>query len=806
VPPGAAPTGEPIFAREGVLAVSPGNVTLVPGEDENAVMMTGGVALQYVPTQTGRPLQLSARRGVIFTDPGPLKSLANFDQSRVRGIYLEGEVTATDGEYTVRAPEVFYDLRLGKAVMLDAVFWTYDDQRQLPLYARAKTIRQTAAGTFTGEKAELTNSGFLDPELSLAASTVTITRREVAVPRESLLSPTGTATRTSTWVEAEGITPRLMGVPFFYWPRYSGDPSQRVLKDVRFEFRSGSGGAILTTLNAYNLLGLKQPRSIAADLLLDYYMERGPGAGARASWNDDRRQGSFFVYGLPSDSGTDVLKPGTEIERDGEFRGIVLAENRWKLDEDWTLITELAYISDETFVDAFFEPLGETRREFTNRLEARRLKDNTALSVQVEGSFNDFLANEYLLQSQGYSVTKLPEATYVRHADNVLPQRPGLLTWFSEYRVGRLELSFDEVSAAEHGFTNAFLADRALGIAPGQSLDEILRAAGYREEAIWRGDTRQELALQTNVGPVQLNPFVVGRATYYDNSFEAFSPDEDDQTRLWGAAGLRVSTTVQRVYDDVDSRLLDIHRLRHIVEPNATFWVAETNVDRADLPVYDQNVEGIVEGGMMRAGVTQVFQTQRGGPGEWHSVDLLTISTDYMYSSGDTDPRGPIGRFFDDRPELSNPGEFILVDAVFRVTDALSITGSETYDAEDGRQAAAAIGATIRQPPGYWAAVDLRYLDAQDATYVNTGFGYDLTDKYTVAVWANYDTDRSEFQSVAAEIRRRFQSMIVGVGVSTNEITGETGFGFVIRPYGAGGEAGITGLGSNGASSRVGGL
>lgn len=101
--------------------------------------------------------------------------------------------------------------------------------------------------------------------------------------------------------------------------------------------------------------------------------------------------------------------------------------------------------------------------------------------------------------------------------------------------------------------------------------------------------------------------------------------------------------------------------------------------------------------------------------------------------------------------------------------------------------------------------MDLRYLDVQDATYLNAGFGYDLTDKYTVAVWANDDTDRSEFQSVAAEIaalpehdRRR--------GRFDQRDHRRDRLRLRDPALCAGGEAGITGLGSNGASSRVGGL
>jgi hypothetical protein len=794
--PGSTPTAAqpPIFAKEGTVTVAPRNFSVVAGEEESAVTAWGGVWVQYADAASGRTLQLSAQRAVVFLDPGPVGDLAAFRADRVRGIYLEGNVTATDGRYHLRGPQVYYDLRANRAVMLDAVFWTFDEQRQLPIYVRAKTIRQVSAESFLGESAEFTNSAFFDPELSIGASSITITRR----PRPS--SGPGDEPRpgdTVLWVDARDITGRVMGVPMTYWPRYAGDPQERIIRDIRMENRSGSGAALLTTLNAYALLGLEKPRNFSADLLADFYFERGPGLGVRASWADERQSGAALAYTVPLDRGVDVLKSGARADHDTEFRGILTLEQRFRFDEDWTLIGELALLSDETFIDGFFEDLGETRREFTNRLAANRRRGHTSFHLELSGTLNDFISNEYLLESQGYSVTRLPEATYARYADDLLADtHPGLLTWSSEYRVGRLELAFDEVTAREHGLTTTTLSQRGLGILPDESLGDSLRSRGYTEAAVIRADTRHELAAQFNAGPIRVNPFVVGRATFWDDTFDAFSPDEDDDARLWGAAGLRLSTTLQRVYDSVDSEWLDLHRLRHVIEPSATFWTAGTTIDAADLPVYNQGVEALPDGAMMRLGVTQTIQTQRGGPGRWHNTNLLTLSTDFVFSSSTTPARGPIGRFFDFRPENSNPGDWFVGDAALRLTDATSLTGSVVYDLDEGEPAASSIGLLFRQYPEFTASVDVRYLNPGESTYLTFGLGYELTSKYSVGFGAAFDTDEGQFQYTAVEVRRRFQSSILAVVVTTNEISGQTGIGLVIRPYGAGGEFGVSALGA----------
>lgn len=788
----------PIFAREGIILVSGKDITMVSGIEENVVIVAGGVVMQYTDRATGRTLQLTAQRAAVFTDPGSLADTAQFKVEQVRGIFLEGEVTATDGKYTLRGPQIYYDIKANKAVMLDAVFWTYDERRQLPLYMRASSIRQTAMDQFEANKAVFTNTAFFDPELTLGASNITIKRQTVEVPQTEIDRVGGAkpAQTTTTLVSADNIVLKAGPVPVFYWPTYSGDAQIMPIKDLRFENRNGSGVAFKVGLNAYSLLGIKSPGDTRFDLLTDFYAERGIGIGTRMAWDKPDSKGSLFAYMLPNDNGTDVLKPGTEKEQDGAFRGLIVADQLWRIDDKWTLFAEGSYISDETFIDALYEEVGESRREFTNRLRADRLDENTQLSIEAKGTFNDFLANEWLLQSQGYSVNKTPEGMYVRQADDLLSgSHPGLLTYWSEYRAGMMSMSFDEIKPEDRGFNTTFLSQRAFGLNQGQSYSDSLRSQGYLEESVFRADTRQEVSAQFKAGAVTIQPFVTGRATAYDNKFSQFSPDEDDQARLHGSVGVRASTTFQRVYDGVDSRIFDIHRLRHIIEPSVSAWYAGTNIASQDLPIYDDSVESLAEGGIVRFGATQIFQTQRGGPGQWHNVDLLTITTDFVISESNYEAKTPIGRFFDYRPEYANPGNYFVGDLVYRLTDAVAITGSTVYDFDRNQQAMSSTGVSVRHSSAFSTYGDLRYINDLDSTYLNLGAAYEFTSKYSATVSAAYDLDINGFQSTDFELRRNFSSMLFGIGLGYNDITGEASFGFVFRPNGATGEARLGGSG-----------
>jgi hypothetical protein len=801
---GAIGTGgrAPIFSSRGVITISPQNLTFISGETESQLLATGGVVVQYTEPM-GRVLQMSAQRAVIFFEPGQGAQATQFGAESVRGLYLEGDVQATDGKYTIRGPEMYYDVKANRAVSVDAVFWTFDENRKLPLYVRAKAIHQEAAAQFTAKNASLTNSAFFDPELSIGVSSVTITRETVQEPKKG--EKVATQPTTKMMVDATGVVTRVAGVPVFYWPHYRGDPEQFVIKDFRVENFSGSGAALRTTLDIYALVGLEKNKRFQADLLADFFVERGLGLGTRLGWETDNSDGSLFAWGLMSDRGIDVMKPGTEINRDGEFRGVLIGEHRQKLDDKWTMLAEVAVLSDEAVIDAFFEGLGETRREFTNRLAARRIDANTLLTAEVKGSVNDFIANEYLLQSRGYSVTKAPELFYSRLADDLMKSKPGLLTYFSEYRVGYLFMNFDEVDARDHGLTNNTLSQRALGVNFDEKLGDALRARGLDEEGLLRADTRHELNVTTNAGPLKLNPFVVARATAYDREFDDYAPDNSDSARFWSAAGVRVSTTIQRVYEDVDSRLFDVHRLRHIIEPNATFWASGTTMESANMPTYDERVEALADGTMMKLGVTQTFQTQRGGPGQWHNTDFLVVSTDYVWSSDDTPRRGPIGRFVDYRPELSNPGEYFVTEVAWRTTDTFTLTGASVFDLDRNQQALSAAGVLIQHSPQFATMAELRYLNPQDSTIVTMGARYQMTSKYDVVAGADYDVDEGGFQNTSFEVYRRFPSAAFGLGIGYNDITGESSFSFVFRPTGAVGDTRVSGIGSQQMTSTSGG-
>lgn len=817
----------PIFAKQGVITVAAGSLVYrgqLPADEtaatppaepaaspqvETAVIASEGVIVQYVDPKTNRGLQLESQRAVIFLakDAKREAGRTSFGVGDVAGVYLEGDVLATDGKFTMRGPKIYYDVQKNKAILLDAVFWSYDEDRRLPLYLRAEVIRQESQQEFSGRKARFSTSAFFEPEFSLGAQEITIRRKQVeresdgAAPeptRSGIALPgtadpdaailglgAGRATRTVTIVEAADITLNAEGVPVFYVPNFTGDPEAVLLKDVRFENSGANGAAVKTRWNLAPLLGYEDSQNTKIDFLLQNYFDRGPALGVDAAYKDEDSEGKLFAYGVINDGGQDLLKPGTRREWSHDTRGIILGEERITLGEHWTMFAEGSYLGDETFVDAFMESWAETRREFTSQAFLARNDENTAFTLQAKTSLNDFVANEYLLQSRGYSVQKSPEIAYLRQSDLLFENSlVGDVFWTQEWRYSNMAMQFDEVYARERGFDRSDLSQRAFGINPGDRLADSLRAAGYEENNVNRFDTRHELTAPQKLGPVDLTPFVVGRLTAYDNDFRTFSPQETDNARMWASTGARASTQIQRVDDSVHSEFFDLDRIRHILEPNITVWHAGSSVDHQDLPVYDEEVENLAEGSMARIGLDQTWQTKRGGGlgAKSHTADVFKFNNAFVFSSGDVNPKSPFGRWIDFRPELSNPGNYFTSEAAWQMTSALALTGSTVYDLDLNQQDRSTLGVLIQHQPRFSTFSELRYLNPLDSTFLDLGASYQLTERYALTGLASYDLHNGGFQGAGGELSRRSDAYLLALRLSYNNTTDSTSFGFVVKP------------------------
>lgn len=774
---------EPVFRPSGIFSLSIGDRVVAQGSEADrpgTISATGGVVVQYQDPAARQTLDVKAERMVVFLKPGNLtETLGRLRADQVEGIYLEGGVLAGNAEWTARAPKMYLDVARGRALMLDAVFWTVDEKTGMPLYVRAETVRQESRNEFSASRARIANTAFYKPDFTIGVREIQVTLDERELSDET--------PGRRVLVKGKSVTLNAGAVPIFWLPGFKGDLDAFPLRRVQIGDSNRTGIAIKTRWDLFSLFQSTPPPGMSADLKLDYYGERGAAFGFDSDWDNGKHKGTLFSYLVPDDDGTDITARGQRIDRDGETRGVLIAQDLWRVSDVWTVATRFNYISDEAFIPAFFDNIGRTMQDIDTGIQLERKDDSTYLALVLRSHLNDFIASEHLLQSPGYFVDKVPEARFVRMLSDPLSETyPGVLSYQFEARAGLMRLGFSEVDASEYGYTTNTLANDAFGTLPNESLGDIFRSMGLDESTVTRLDTRHELIADLKAGKLNITPFLVGRVTSYDNDYAAFSPSQTDEVRTWGGGGVTLSTTLQKINNDAESVFFDVHRIRHIIEPSLTVWYSDSNYDIGDTPVFDDDVEDLIHGTMVRAAIDQTWQTKRGGAGRWRDADLLKIRTEYIWSDNEAGT-SVIPEFYQSRPELSNPGEYLGASALWMPTEVLGIAGEIIYNLDTDATARSSIGAIIEHRPDFITSVEYREIDVLEARYAAVTARYTLTDKYALRSIATYNFARKDFQAFNTEILRRFQIGTLGIRISYNNIRSETSFGFVFRPVGASG-------------------
>jgi len=395
----------PIFRPDGTVSFSADSITVDERADRIAVQ--GMVELEYVGAAGGveRSLQLSAERGVIFLVPGSLAALREGARSLqadlIAGIYLEGAVHASDGDYAVRGTQIYYDLAGNRAAIVDAVLRTYDRRRtELPIYTRAAEMRQVAADQWVAERATVSTSEFFTPHLAIGVDRVTVTQQP------DLPGEPGTG---GMYIDADGAAIEVGGGRILPLPGYEGRVDRIPLRGLQTGYEQGRGVELGTDWDLLALVGSAPVAGLDAELSIDGYTERGPGVGTTFSLSEGLGSGVIDLYGLYDFGGTDRTSSGLDVDVDAGPRGVIDAEWQTALSNDWALQTQLAYLSDETFASAWREVDFDNRREYETSVFFNGVSDNTALSLLATYDLNDFISNSYLLASRSYVVEKFPE-------------------------------------------------------------------------------------------------------------------------------------------------------------------------------------------------------------------------------------------------------------------------------------------------------------------------------------------------------------------------------------------------------------
>jgi len=726
--------------------------------------------------EEGGLLELQADYAVVFfsldqTDPNKEKPPAEdlLAMGAVKGIYLSGDVLMTQGQRTIRAEELYYDFERKKAIVEDAEMRTFSPKEGIPIYIRAKELRQVAENKFTAEDVTVTTSEFHKSQIWLDVKSMSITDTTPVDEQK------GGATKSSYDAQMRDVNLKVYDMTVLHLDRMRSNLERpdTALKSAHVGHNSRWGQMFETRWYLARLLGLQEPEGTDSTLALDYYSKRGVGAGVEVDYVRENYFGKVLGY-IINDQGEDRLGRHTtrkNLEPDRELRGRFLWQHRQFLANHWQLTIETSYSSDMNFIESYYRNEFDVGKEQETLLHLKRIEGNTGLSILTKVRINDFVNK----------LEEMPSVEYHRTGQSFFNDR---LTFYSDSQVSR--------------FRQNYASSSTLPL-PGP------------QQFFTFATTRNEIDMPFSFGKTKIVPFVAGTVAYEDRM--GFYREIDGSTGAreddvyYGETGVRLSRQPYwKVYPDAKSRLLDVDQLRHIVRPHMTavsYHEAESVIEQRD---------------MVNLGLSQRLQTKRGTGEQRRTVDWMRLNTDVTFVNNDGSASAGADQFIwnkpfipmvntystavpqTDRRSTSMSGvsrDYVGADYIWRVSDTTAILSDINYDLQSGVVQQFNVGFSRMRWPDLSYYVGSRYLRRITITDPTTGMKlqegshafvfaitYVLDPRYSVVFSQQIDFDYGATVSSEISLIRHYHRMFWGLTFRADESLDEHGIVFSIWPQG----------------------
>lgn len=679
----------------------------------------------------------------------------------VAGVYLEGNVILTRGERMIRAPQMYYDFENDRALILDAVMRAMVPDRDLPIYVRAKKVRQLSTSEYVADKAVISTSEFATPHVYVGAEKVILTDK---TPRTDALRATGPMAGT---YQAHDTTLNVEGVPILYWPYSQGDfrQTENLLRSARFGYDGKYGAIAQTKWYLFNLLGMQTPEGWDSALRLDYFSDHGPGVGIDFDYETEDYFGMFRGYYI-NDHGEDELGPYRSGPPDTENRGRVTWRHRHYLPKGWELTLEASYFSDQNFYQEYFPREFYTDKEQDTDIYLKKQQDNWAFSLLGQVRINDFMTQ----------TEHLPDAAF----DWIGQPLGEFASLFSESHIGMVRYrpadccpcgtcgAFPDSWPFNTGWFNDDCCPYPVGCGRTGS-----------SPMTFRGVTREEIDFPLKLGAVNVVPYATGRAGYWNHS-----PEEGQIAQWFGSTGLRTGSEFWRLFENVQSRLFDVNGVRHIVRPEMTAWVSGANKDSSDLYPFDQPIEDIDDFSGASVAIRNRWQTKRGGPGKWRVVDWITFDVEASFFSDTPKDELEIGHFYADRPENSIARDHVTADFSYRISDTTAILSDANWNIDSGNLDLFNASYAVERDPRLSYFFGYRYIGPADSNLLGFGANYQINTKHTIAIREYFDLERGETETFDITIIRRFPRWYAALTLGLDQIEDTISLSLSVWPEG----------------------
>jgi hypothetical protein len=640
-----------------------------------------------------------------------------------------------------------------------------------------------SAGEYRGQHVEMSTSSFATPTFSVKADEVYIREDQLPVVDQGTGTPSAAGQmQTQAVFVARNDTLNVLDVPVFYTPTASGtiDNNPFPLRGFGFSETKRFGFAATSEWGLYELLGENHPPGLDVSFLSDFFSTRGPATGLNAEYaganidqdsKDVTDYDGLFKSFIITDHGEDQFGGNrTDVTPPDQIRGNVLWEHQQFFPDYWQAQLRLGYVSDPTFMEEYFPRAFYDNQPYDAEAYLKRQQDTEAITFLAEGDTNHFVTTSDQEQEQ-FDVEQLPELGYHRIGDSL---DDDTFTFFSDNSLDRLRFDKSRYSLDQQGFVT---------VNPGLPSEGYTGTTG---SPVDRGDTKQELDYPIQIGQIKMVPYTLGELTAYSDS-----PEDDGKQRVYGAIGLRLTTDFWKVDDAVQSDLFDLNRIRHIIEPEINLYSSGESVDRNQLYIYDENVDGVSDVSAADIALHQRWETYRGAPGQQQSVAFLTwnVSAD-MYSDPPKDagntPADFRGIFFPTDPAASIPRDAINSDVTWLVSDSTAVLADESYNVDHAKLATASFGIAGKDYDRFAYYLGLRYIEPLDSDLATFAVQYALTAKYTIEYSQSYDFGQNKNANSEVTLRRRFDVLTAEVSVFHDSATGDSGATFNVYPTGLG--------------------
>lgn len=444
----------------------------------------------------------------------------------------------------------------------------------------------------------------------------------------------------------------LGGLPVFYFPYYRYPLNEWASRFyVTPGYRSQFGPFLLSSYRWFH------DEQLDGELHLDYRAKRGVGVGPDANLHFGRWGDASFKYYYLDDHAPGTNAGGFANPHDRQRVQFNYDATPWT---NFNVKSQVRYQSDERVLADYFESDYRRNPQPATFVELNRLWDNFSLDVLAQPRVNDFFE----------TVETLPEVK---------------LTGFRQ-QLGATPVFYESETSA--GYYRRRFA-------------ETNRVPTGMDFAAARADTYHQLVLpQTFFGWLNFTPRVGGRFDYYSR---ATGPDAKTAEEYRGVfnTGAELTFKASRLWTDAESQLLDVHGLRHIVQPSLNYvYVPRPNVVPENLPQFSHespslrllpieypdynSIDAVDSQNVIRLGLANKLQTKRDGQLE----DLLRwdVYTDCRL-----------------RPETNQTAFADLwSDVIFRPRNWISLESQTRFDLDHGECRMAFHNLTL-QPNDTWS-------------------------------------------------------------------------------------------------------